>query len=365
MFFQDNGKNYRWKKIVDRDSSLNHYFRERDHARPRGGKESAAFRAEQDIAKKNSDENTRKAEIVGRVRNRIADKYRETDELVDEIVSNLGQSLSDKARWKRIGLFFENLHKYEFVDEFVGKLAEPAVVPGAKEEKKGFWGKHREDVGVGRRGGGNATGGAGPLALCDKKVDENFDVIAKGEAVVQKVSGLSNAFSPTLPGVQMAKGLAHELTLWLDMLKKEKDIRAKIAEKRKQAAEAEERRRAEKKSKKKAKKKKRKHSSSSDEGSSRSRGDKKVLAKKDEAPVDMALVDDELAKMKAQLAALKSEKAARKRDKKEEASRGVKRESSRGRETSKRDRSDSRKRRRRGRSEEKPRDDSRGRGRGR
>lgn len=126
--------------------------------------------------------------IVDGVKAQIREKFEEAEAIVqrfledDRLIAEVGSD--HKTVWKRIGLFFENLHKYEFVDEFV--------------EVDASRGDSALSHAVNHNGGAAVNGGGPPLS-----------VLERGRQVAAKMRNLDKVFSGTLEGIKLAVGLAN------------------------------------------------------------------------------------------------------------------------------------------------------------
>ncbi len=180
-----------------------------------------------------------KASIVKTIKHQILERFDECERRVNETLESGGTYKelggNSTVKWKKPGLFFENCHKYEFVDEFVRDL---------KKKKSG------EERG---RDSGNSNG---------HLEDDKFSVpsvVKRGVEICKLLKGMGNVFSPTMEVVRMGKGLASEIEKWLSMLQSEYTMQLAIKRKRDASEErrkqADEEREAKKREKEDAKRK--------------------------------------------------------------------------------------------------------------
>ncbi|CAD7975096.1 unnamed protein product [Amoebophrya sp. A25] len=168
--------------------------------------------------------------IVGNVKRLIELKFDEAEDRVEALMdptSNTSETgartqktkfeaLMDTVVWKRIGLFFENLHKYEFVDEFVEVDKENMDVAKLLMLRTEQWQRVR---------------------LHDKNAPNPFDqyespLIVRGNAAVKKLLAVEKVLAPTLDGVKMAKALANEINSWLKLLSDEERMQKRVRQKK-------------------------------------------------------------------------------------------------------------------------------------
>jgi len=140
---------------------------------------------------------------------KVQDRLAEATSFVDSLLSGGGVALSQtRERWKTLGLFFENLHKYKFIPKHAG----------LDEEK---------------------------LRL-------------EAEKTVQGLQSIEKIFTPTMEGVKLSKNLAAEIMSWIKVLEESHEGSESSDEERTEKVKNKKEKKKEKKKKKKEKKKEKK-----------------------------------------------------------------------------------------------------------
>eukprot|EP00397_Hematodinium_sp_SG-2012_P046612 GEMP01052731.1.p1 GENE.GEMP01052731.1~~GEMP01052731.1.p1 ORF type:complete len:259 (+),score=81.35 GEMP01052731.1:498-1274(+) len=106
-------------------------------------------------------------EISADVLAKVHDRFADAAACVDMILKNGGVALAEsKGKWKSLGLYFENLHKYKFVPR------------GGDEEK----------------------------------------LRTEALATVKRLQNLQKVFAPSMEGVKLTKNLAREIENWIAVI---------------------------------------------------------------------------------------------------------------------------------------------------